>query len=87
MNLIPITDLTTYLRRPDAPSRVSASDCEWFRCPRCFSRGYGADAWLPMTPEYWASYRGRLIMSACKACRADVARHKRGMVTVGRVAA
>lgn len=87
MSLIPVTDLPTYLRRPDAPTRVSASDCEWFRCPSCFARGYGVDSWYPMTPEYWATIHGRLILSQCKACRADISRKKRGVVPERRAAA
>lgn len=80
MKLVPVTELAAYLRRPDASPRVSSSDGEWFRCPSCAKRGYGPDSWYPMTPEYWATLHGRLILSQCKACRADIARHKRGMV-------
>lgn len=85
MKLVPIPQLAEYLRRPGALPRVSATDGEWFRCPRCFARGYGIDAWLPMTTEYWATYRGRLILSACKACRADASRRVRGIVPAGPV--
>jgi hypothetical protein len=85
MTLIPITQLADYLRQRDARPRVSASDGEWFRCPSCARRGYGVDAWLPMTTEYWATYRGRLILSACKACRADVSRRACGIVPAGPV--
>lgn len=80
MKLVPVAQLTDYLSRPGALPRVSATDGEWFRCPSCARRGYGADAWLPMTTDYWATHRGRLILSACKACRADVARKARGIV-------
>lgn len=80
MQLIPVTQLATYLSRPDAPARVSAVDGEWRRCPSCARRGYGADAWLPMTTEYWATYQGRLILSACKGCRSDAAQKMRGVV-------
>ncbi|HEV2540225.1 MAG TPA: hypothetical protein VGU03_11010 [Frateuria sp.] len=84
MQLIPIAQLADYLRRPGVPARVSAEDAEWFRCPRCARRGYDVDAWLPMTDEFWATHRGRLILSACKACRADVSRKARGIVPAGR---
>lgn len=89
MTIVPVTELSTYLRRPDAPPRVSASDGEWYRCPSCFRIGYGVDSWQPMTTEYFASHHGRLILSQCKACRSDFARHKRGMVSgcEGRAAA
>jgi hypothetical protein len=86
MQLIPVAQLAEYLGRPGAPVRVSATDGEWRCCPSCARRGYGADAWLPMTTEYWATYRGRLILSACKACRADVARKARGLVPAEPVA-
>lgn len=87
MTIVPVAQLSAYLRRPDAPARVSASDGEWFRCPSCFRIGYGVDSWQPMTPEYFATLHGRLILSQCKACRADISRKKRGVVPEWRVAA
>lgn len=80
MTIVPVTDLAVYLSRPDAPARVSATDGEWFRCSGCARRGYGVDSWQPMTSEFFATHAGRLILSKCKACRADVAAHKRGVV-------
>jgi hypothetical protein len=80
MQLIPVAQLADYLDRPGAPVRVSATDGEWRCCPSCARRGYGADAWLPMTSEFWATHRGRLILSACKACRSDVAGRVKGIV-------
>lgn len=80
MNLVPVTQLAEYLRRPDAPARVMATDCEWFRCPGCAKRGYGVDSWHPLTAEFWGTHRGRLMLHACKACRSDLARNRRGFV-------
>lgn len=64
-------------RRPDFQSRP---DGEYCRCAYCVRLGYGEDSWHPATTEFWRTVEGRLHFGQCKACLADVAERKRGVV-------
>lgn len=56
------------------------ADCEEALCKSCVRKGYGDDAWLPLTTEYWATENGKFVLSACKACRSEVRVRAVGMV-------
>lgn len=56
-------------------------------CRCCENRGYGQDAWLPATSDFWPLVHGRLWFGRCRACAADLRERKRGVVVTRRAAA
>jgi hypothetical protein len=58
-------------------------DGEWRMCRECLNRGYGVDAWLPLTSQYWPLLHGKLWTGRCRACNEDRRYGKRGIVPAG----
>jgi hypothetical protein len=58
----------------------SRLDGEYVKCRSCDMAGYGLDAWLPATSEFWVTHLGVLQFSKCKACRSEVAARRFGFV-------
>jgi|GEM_PF-1776901 len=58
---------------------VSRPDGEYCECRHCAALGYGADAWHPVTSEFWREYGGTLSLGQCKACLSEVEARSRGL--------
>ncbi len=58
----------------------SMPDGEYALCRSCERAGYGPDAWLPATDEFWSKSAGALQFNKCKACRSEVTARKFGFV-------
>jgi len=69
--------MSVFQRRPDGEYRL---------CRGCEARGYGIDSWHPATSEFWRTENGRLKFSRCRACLADVAAKKDGVVAAREMA-
>ncbi len=64
----------------------SRQDGEYVQCRSCARNGYGPDAWLPATTEYFPIQNGRLRFDRCRACRSEVQQRRLGFVHLRNVA-
>jgi hypothetical protein len=60
--------------------KLTMPDGEYRLCRSCERRGYGVDAWWPMTSEHWPMMNGSLWFGRCRACNADIKAGKRGVM-------
>jgi hypothetical protein len=52
----------------------------------CARNGYGPDAWLPATSEFFPTQYGRLRFDRCRTCRSEVLERRFGFVYLEKVA-
>ena len=65
----------------------SRPDGEYAQCRSCARNGYGPDAWLPATSEFFPTQYGRLRFDRCRACRSEVRERRFGFVYLEATAA
>lgn len=61
----------------------SRPDGEYFQCQSCVRKGYGPDAWLPCTFEYWPHRNEgstKLSFATCKACKSEIRTRCKGVI-------